>query len=279
MQSATRRRSPPESVVTSRSPSGRRSASIARSSVASRAPRVAAVDLLLHLRLLGEQCVEVRVRLRELRRDRVEAVEQVAQRAHAVLDVLAHVPGRVELRFLGEHAHGRPGSELGDSARGLLEPGHDPQQRRLAGAVRAEHADLRPGQERERDVRQHLSVRPVELVGPVHREDVVAHGESTIAGGRLYARRVSGCCARHGQEELFGAKTAAHDARRYRRKGPDAIARSLARRSGARGVEGATVLEIGGGDRSGAARAVEGRRGERRGGRARCPTTSPMCGR
>ena len=35
-QSATRRRSPPESVVTSRSPSGRRSASIARSSVWSR---------------------------------------------------------------------------------------------------------------------------------------------------------------------------------------------------------------------------------------------------
>jgi hypothetical protein len=59
---------------------------------------------------------------------------------------------------------------------------------------------------------------------------------------------VSGCCARHGQEELFGAKMAARDARKYRRKGPDAIARSLARRSGARGVEGATVLEIGGGE-------------------------------
>jgi magnesium-protoporphyrin O-methyltransferase len=58
---------------------------------------------------------------------------------------------------------------------------------------------------------------------------------------------VTGCCARHGQEELFGEKTAAHDARRYRRKGPDAMVRSLARRAGARGVEGATVLEIGGG--------------------------------
>ena len=120
-----------------------------------------------------------------------------------------------------------PGSELGDPARRLLEPGHDPQQRRLAGAVRAEHADLRAGQERERDVRQHLPVGAVELVGPVHREDVVAHGAATIAAGRLYARRVSGCCARHGQEEFFGAKIAAHDARKYRRKGPDAIARSL----------------------------------------------------
>jgi hypothetical protein len=58
---------------------------------------------------------------------------------------------------------------------------------------------------------------------------------------------VTGCCARHGQEELFGEKTAAHDAEKYRRKGPDPMARSLARRAAARGVEGATVLEIGGG--------------------------------
>ena len=139
------------------------------------APGVGAVDLLLHLRLLGEQRVEVGVRLGELRRDRVEAVEQVAQLADAVLDVLAHVPRRVELRLLREHADGRARRELGDPARRLLEPGHDPQQRRLAGPVRAEHADLRARQERERDVRQHLPVGAVELVGPVHREDVVAH--------------------------------------------------------------------------------------------------------
>jgi SAM-dependent methyltransferase len=58
---------------------------------------------------------------------------------------------------------------------------------------------------------------------------------------------VTGCCARHGQEEFFGEKTAAHDARKYRRKGPDPMARSLARRAAARGVDGASVLEIGGG--------------------------------
>ena len=68
--SATRRRSPPESVVTSRSPSGSRSASIARSSVASRLQASARSIWLLHLRLLGEQRVEVGVRLGELRRDR-----------------------------------------------------------------------------------------------------------------------------------------------------------------------------------------------------------------
>ena len=58
---------------------------------------------------------------------------------------------------------------------------------------------------------------------------------------------MTGCCARHGQDVLFGEKTAANDARKYRRKGPDPMARSLARRAGTRGVEGASVLEIGGG--------------------------------
>ena len=59
---------------------------------------------------------------------------------------------------------------------------------------------------------------------------------------------MTGCCARHGQEEFFGEKTAENDARKYRRKGPDPMARSLARRAAAAGgIEGASVLEIGGG--------------------------------
>ena len=58
---------------------------------------------------------------------------------------------------------------------------------------------------------------------------------------------MTGCCARHGQEEFFGEKTAANDARKYRRKGADPMARSLARRAAAQGVAGASVLEIGGG--------------------------------
>src|SRR5262249_32281440 len=47
---------------------------------------------------------------------------------------------------------------------------------------RAEHADLRAVQERQRDVRQHLPVGAVELVGAIHREDVLgAHEAPTIA--------------------------------------------------------------------------------------------------
>src|SRR3954447_12760316 len=65
-------------------------------------PEVGAIDRVLHLRLLGEQRVEVGVGLRERGADLVEAVEQVAQRGDAVLDVAAHVLGRIELRLLLE---------------------------------------------------------------------------------------------------------------------------------------------------------------------------------
>ena len=85
------------------------------------APGVMAVDLVLHAGLLLEERVEVSVRLGELRGDLIEAVEQVPQRADAVLDVPAHVPGGIELGLLGEQADSRARRELGDAARGLLE--------------------------------------------------------------------------------------------------------------------------------------------------------------
>jgi magnesium-protoporphyrin O-methyltransferase len=58
---------------------------------------------------------------------------------------------------------------------------------------------------------------------------------------------MTGCCARHGQEELFTEKGARRAAQRYRDKGADPMARSLAGLAAKRGLDGATVLEIGGG--------------------------------
>lgn len=52
------------------------------------------------------------------------------------------------------------------------------------------------------------------------------------------------CCARD-YETFFGRKTAARDARRFRRRGLRGSARTLAELSG--DVRGATVLEVGGG--------------------------------
>jgi hypothetical protein len=71
------------------------------------------------------------------------------------------------------------------------------------------------------------------------------------------------CCPPPGCE-IFNERTARRNARRYRRKGLDANARRLVEFLRARGIEGATVLEIGGGVgaieiellRAGAARAV-----------------------
>ena len=52
------------------------------------------------------------------------------------------------------------------------------------------------------------------------------------------------CC---GYERVFGARAARHDARRYRKQGPKQTQASLIGLLRERGVEGADVLEIGGG--------------------------------
>ena len=75
---------------------------------------------------------------------------------------------------------------------------------------------------------------------------------------------MAGCCNARGCDRLFGEKVARRDAARYRKKGVDRTARRMVEFVVARGVEGATVLEVGGGVgaiglellREGAARAV-----------------------
>ena len=57
---------------------------------------------------------------------------------------------------------------------------------------------------------------------------------------------MSACCAR-GYERFFGAKAARRDARRYRRKGLDGAAQRLVDELDRRGLDGTTVLEVGGG--------------------------------
>jgi magnesium-protoporphyrin O-methyltransferase len=72
------------------------------------------------------------------------------------------------------------------------------------------------------------------------------------------------CCIPRGYEKMFGERSARKDARRYRRKGLDPTAEQIVGWLQSRGVEGTSVLEIGGGAgaievellKSGAARAV-----------------------
>lgn len=58
---------------------------------------------------------------------------------------------------------------------------------------------------------------------------------------------MSGCCARHGQDEFFKDRFARRTAKRYRRKGLDKTSALMVEWAAAGGLDGATVAEIGGG--------------------------------
>ena len=73
--------------------------------------------------------------------------------------------GSIELRLLLEIADAGALGDPGLAVIFLVEAGHDPEQRRLAGAVDAEHADLGVRIERQMDVIEHLAGR-VALVRP-----------------------------------------------------------------------------------------------------------------
>ena len=131
------------------------------------------VDAVLHAALLGEDLVHL-VGRQVFGEARVQVVVAREQRPHlgdALLDVAFHVLGRVEARLLRQEADldalGR--ERLADEVRVLAR--HDAQQRRLARAVQAEHADLGAGEEREPDVLEDLVVGRVDLPEPFHGVD------------------------------------------------------------------------------------------------------------
>ena len=130
-------------------------------------PRVGGVDLRLQRgELVGGLVGVVGGQL-------VEAVEQRARAGDPVLDVAAHVLGLVELRLLLEQPDRRVGRQHRVAAELRVAAGHDPQQRRLARAVVAEHADLGARKERERDLVEHRLVGRIRLRQAVHRVDVL----------------------------------------------------------------------------------------------------------
>ena len=131
-------------------------------------PQVLGVDLVLQLGHLVGGLVGV------VGGDLVVAVEQRLLGGDALHDVLAHGLFRVELRLLLEVADARA---LGDPALAGefgVDAGHDAQQRRLAGAVDAEHADLGVRVERQVDVLQHLLAGRIGLGQTLHVIDELA---------------------------------------------------------------------------------------------------------
>ena len=70
----------------------------------------------------------------------------------------------------------------------LIEARHDAQQRRLAGAVEAEHADLRARQKRQPNVLQHLAPAGIGLGETFHDVDVLIGGHRGLQDVRGMAR-------------------------------------------------------------------------------------------
>jgi magnesium-protoporphyrin O-methyltransferase len=58
---------------------------------------------------------------------------------------------------------------------------------------------------------------------------------------------VAGCCEPRGCDQFFGARFARRVAKRYRKRGLDRPARKIVEFLQSRGLDGATVLEVGGG--------------------------------
>jgi hypothetical protein len=114
-------------------------------------------------------------RLGELLADLVEALDELHHLAEAFLDDLAHAACGGEVRFLRQVADADAGLRPGLALEFLVDAGHDPQQRGLARAVQAEHADLGAGEEAERDVLEDETLGRNDLAHPVHRVNVLRH--------------------------------------------------------------------------------------------------------
>src|SRR3546814_15571296 len=76
----------------------------------------------------------------------------VGDRADAIHDIFLDRLGRVEFGLLRQIADGDPVTRPGFAGELLVDAGHDLHQRRLAGAVGADDADLRIGIELQAEV-------------------------------------------------------------------------------------------------------------------------------
>ena len=198
MQSATRRFSPPESVV-DRGVVGRAAERFHRDvDLAVEVPEVRGVDLVLELGHLVRGLVGV------VHGEFVVAVEDGALGGDAFHDVAAHVERGVELGLLRQVAHAGAFGGPGLAREVLVEAGHDPQERGLARAVDAHDADLHAGEEVQADVLERLLAAGIGLGHAVHVVDVLVAGHegppdeelrvsAVYSGWAARAQRGGGC--------------------------------------------------------------------------------------
>ena len=135
-------------------------------------PQVLVVDLVL------EPGRFVRDLVRVVLHQRVVAVDDRFLLRDAFLDVPEHRLRRVELGLLCEEPHRRVLGRERLPRELIVLARHHAEQGRLAGAVVAEHADLRAVIERQPDPLQDLPLRRDGLAKILHREDEFGHGSA-----------------------------------------------------------------------------------------------------
>ena len=137
-------------------------------------PAVRGVDGVLQLAHLVHERVEVGVGFAHKRADLVEAGDLRFHIAERQLDVLQNRFVLVKRGLLLQNAHGVAGGQARVAVADLIDAGHDLEQRGLAHAVRAHHADFRAGVERQRDVVEDDLVA-VRFARFVHLVDELCH--------------------------------------------------------------------------------------------------------
>ena len=185
-------------------------------------PQILRVDLLLKGVHLLHQLVGVV--LGHLHGDGVVAVEDLLLAALAD-DVAEHVQLLVQVRLLLQVSHAHTIGGLGLAVEFGVQARDDLEQRRLAGAVHAHHADLGVGVEAQPDVLEDLLAARPGLGQALHREDVLLrHGIPHRPRDRPGARRL-----------WKGEERRSDSARDGRTEGAPASRRSWPRRDGPRG--------------------------------------------
>ena len=138
-------------------------------------PQVLRIDDVLELRGLVGILFAVVVH------EGVVLVEHRLLGRHPLHDIAHDVERRVELRLLWQIADTRPFGHPGLARELAVETGHDAQQRRLAGTVRAEHADLGIGVEVQVNVLQDFLAAGIGLGQPLHVIDELTRHRPPLA--------------------------------------------------------------------------------------------------
>ncbi|MCY1234068.1 hypothetical protein D9M72_466370 [compost metagenome] len=146
-------------------------------------PEVLAVDDVLELRALFRRLVGI------VHHQFVVALDDRGLLGNAFHRVLKHRLRRIELRLLRQIADGGTLGYPGFAGEFLVEAGHDAQNRRLTGAVRAEDTDLGVRVERQMNVLENL-LRAVGLIKSGHMIDELTCHKGMLRRERKFARYV-----------------------------------------------------------------------------------------